>query len=186
MIDRIKKRHLVLLSLLTIAAIASVFYLQSDRSKDASPIRPYAEADFAPMVKLMNDNKFWITERGPEFSPEKVLTTRIPANHPDKRATIDVIEADGKAAGFIAFYKIDRRHGFIWLVAVDKVFRGRKLGEQLVVHALTSLKQQGAEFVTLATRTINKPALGLYKKMGFVENSVDENRGIVTLVKRNL
>lgn len=185
MLDRVKRRHIVLLSLLAVIGVVSLFYLQSDRETSLSKIRPYdPQKDYLPLVKLMNDNKFMITER-PEFSPEDTLNKRIPTNDPDKRATIDVAEADGQTAGFIAYYKRNARHGFIWLVAVDKNFRGRGLGEQLVIRALKALRDQGAQFVTLATRTINKPALGLYKKLGFVEHTVDEDRGIVTLVNRN-
>lgn len=188
MLDRIKKRHIILLGLLSVLAIASLIYLQNDQETDPSFIRPYdQEKDFQPLVKLMNENMFWVSER-PEFSPEKVLTLRAPYNDPQRKgqASIDVVEFEDKTGGFIAYYKIGPEQGFIWLLAVDKAFRGRGFGEKLVAHVLHVFKQQGARYVTLATRTINKPALALYKKLGFVEKYRDEERGIITLIKRNL
>jgi ribosomal-protein-alanine N-acetyltransferase len=99
---------------------------------------------------------------------------------------VDVIEAERETAGFIAYYKKSPEQGFIWLLAVDKAFRGRGYGEMLLSNALSRLKKQQATYVTIATRLINKPALSLYKKLGFVEQFREEDRGMVTLVKRNL
>jgi ribosomal protein S18 acetylase RimI-like enzyme len=184
MLNRIKKHHVVFLSLLAVIAIASLFYLQNDQQGTAF-IRSYErDKDFLPLVKLMNENKYWISERA-NFSPEKMLITRTPSNDPDKKGQVivDVIEVDGSTAGFIAYYKKSPEQGFIWLLAVSKIFRGRGFGEKLVGHALTNL--QGTKYVTIATRLINKPALSLYKKMGFVEQSREEDRGIITLIKRN-
>ncbi|HXW53112.1 MAG TPA: GNAT family N-acetyltransferase [Myxococcota bacterium] len=185
---RIKKRHIALLGLFAALAVFTVFYLQNDQDEQSVFIRPYEEErDFQPLVRLMNDNKYWISEN-PEFSPEKMLITKTPSHSPEKKgqAKIDVVESHEATAGFVAYYKKSPEHGFIWLLGVDKEFRGRGFGEMLVSHALANLKRQGSSYVTLAVRAINKPAMSLYKKMGFVEQYREEDRGMVTLVRRNL
>ena len=53
-------------------------------------------------------------------------------------------------------------------------------------HALSELKKQGAQYVTLTTRLAKTPAMELYKKVGFVEQHREEDRGIITLIKRQL
>jgi ribosomal protein S18 acetylase RimI-like enzyme len=188
MLNRITKRHIALLSLLSILAGVGIFYLRSDQQQNSPVLRAYdADKDFRPLVKLINDNKFWVSER-PDLSPEKVLTLRAPSNDPERagQVTIDVVEADGQTAGFIAYYKKSFEHGFIWLLAVDKEFRGRGFGELLVTKAFSSFRQQNLKYVTLAARSINKPAISLYKKMGFVEQTRDDERGVITMIRRNL
>jgi ribosomal protein S18 acetylase RimI-like enzyme len=188
MISRLKKRHFALLGFLAVLALAAIFYLRSDQNGRTYTIRSYDQAkDFGPIVSLVNANKFLLSER-PEFSPEQMLITRAPASEPDRKGivVIDVAEVDDQTAGFISYYRKSSDHGFIWILAVDKNFRGRGIGEALAVNAINYLKKQGATYVTLGTRTTNKPALSLYKKLGFIEASRDDNRGIVSLVKRNL
>ena len=188
MISRIKKRHIALLTLLALLGTATIFYLQNDQQKDSSKIRAYDEVkDFVPLVKLINDNQFWLSETS-DLAPERLLKWRAPHHDPTKKgqAKFSVIEEEGKLGGFIAFHKESLRHGFIWLVAVDKDFRGRGFGGKLMKHALNKLKKQNAKYVTIATRTINAPAIALYNKMGFVEKSRSEERGIVTLILRDL
>lgn len=187
MLNRIKKRHIVLLTLLSALTIVSIIYFQDDADGKTAVIRPYQpEKDFNTLVKIMNDNRFLLTERT-GFYPEKILMNQAPTDEPEKKGLvkIDVIETDDTTAGFIAYYKKSREHGFIWLLAVGKEFRGRGLGEKLLAHALLNLKRQGATYATLATRLINKPALKLYTKMGFVETNRNEERGIITLINRN-
>ncbi len=188
MLSRVNKRHIALLCLLSALAVFAVFYLRNDQSEQSTLIRPYEQdRDFQPLVRLMNDNKYWISEN-PQFSPEKMLISKTPSQSPEKKGQvkIDVVESHEATAGFIAYYKKSQEHGFIWLLGVDKTFRGQGFGEMLVAHALASLKRQGATYVTLATRLINKPAMSLYKKMGFVEQYREEDRGMVTLIRRNL
>lgn len=189
MMERLKMRHFALFALLVGLGFLGAFFFLQQEQKDSAVIRAYDhEKDFAPLYKLINDNKYWIAENPADFSPEKVLIARAPSSDPHRKGqvNIDVVEAEQQTAGFIAFYKKSAEHGMLWLLAVDKTFRGRGFGEMLVGHALANLKKQGARTVTLYVRTINKPALSLYKKMGFTEQHRDEERGMVTLVRRNL
>lgn len=188
MLKRLKKPHLALLGLLALLAIGGIFYLRHDQNGRTYVIRPYDhDKDFQPIVNLVNANKYWVSER-PDFSPEKMLISRTPSNEPDRKGAvnIDVAEVENQTAGFIAFYRKSPENGFIWILAVDKNFRGRGIGEGLTSHAILQLKKLGTNYVTLGTRTMNKPALSLYKKLGFVEQSRDDDRGIINLIKRNL
>jgi len=188
MINRIKFRHIVLLAFLGLLSATAIFYFYSDQRQETSFIRSYdQEKDFLPLVALINDNMFWLSER-PDFSPEQFLTLRAPNFDPARRGqtTIDVLQADGATAGFVAYYKKSPTHGFIWIFAVDKNFRRRGFGERLMNHALSQLKKQGAQFVTLTTRLAKTPAIELYKKLGFVEQSREDARGIITMIKRSL
>jgi ribosomal protein S18 acetylase RimI-like enzyme len=189
MINKINRRHIALLSLLALIAAAGLFIWRDDQlSRTSAIIRPFnADKDLAILSKLINANKFLLSER-PDFPTEKFLLWRAPELNPARKgqARIDVIEAEGVPAGFISFYRQSATAGFIWLLAVDERYRGRGMGEDLMLHALRELKRQGATHVTLSTRTFNKAALKLYYKLGFVEQSRSESRGIINLIKRSL
>lgn len=187
MLDRIKKRHIALLILLAIGAAFTIFYFNSDQPKDPVSVRSYEKKDFQPVLKIMNDNKFWISEHA-DLSGEKVLTFKAPNNDMSKKgqASIDVVAVNDEAVGFIAYYRKSFLEGRIWLLAIDKDSRKKGFGERLIDHALMELKKKGATYVTLAAKTINKPAISLYQKMGFVEENRDENRGIVFLIRHQL
>lgn len=187
MLSRIKKRHLVLMTLLGIFLGLGVFFLVNDQDKDANIIRAYDQnKDFDPLISIIKDNMYWLSER-PDFSAEKFLLWRAPNFDPARKgeATLDVIEVDDKTAGFICYYKKSPTHGFIWLFAVGENFRRRGLGEKLMAHALKELKRRGAQYVTLTTRLHKTPALQLYQKAGFVEQSREEERGLINLINRN-
>lgn len=187
MINRIKKRHIALLALLTLVAIGVIFYLNSDQPNNGVAIRAYEDKDFAPVLKIMNDNLFWISEHS-DLATEKVLTWKAPHNDPTKKgqAIIDVVTVEDEAKGFIAYFKKSRTQGFIWLLAVDNNQRKKGFGEMLVGHAIDELRKQGAQYATLAAKLLNKPAIALYKKMGFVEETRDEERGIIFLIRHKL
>lgn len=186
--DRFKKRHIILLSLLAIALVASIFYLRSDQNGKDYTLRPYESKDFQAAVTLVNINKFWVAERPEMFSPERMFLTRAPSAEPERKGIVEITiaEVDNQLAGFITYYRRSTEHGIIWVLAVDEKFRGRGIGEGLARHAIAYFKKNGVSSITLGTRTTNKPALSLYTKLGFIEQNRDEERGIVNLIKRNL
>lgn len=187
MLSRIKKRHIILVTMLVLLALASIFYLTSDQNYGFS-IRAYDyNRDYQTLVGLINANKFWLSEN-PDFSAEKFLTWQAPHMDPGRKgeAYIDVVEISNQTAGFVSFYMKSYNQGFIWLLAIDEKYRGQGLGEWLASNALNKLKNHGAKSVILHTRLINKPALGLYYKLGFVEQSREQERGMITLIKREL
>ncbi len=187
MISRIKKRHIALLILLALTAIFAIFYFKSDQPENSFAIRPYEDRDFSTVLRIMNDNLFWISEHS-DLATEKVLTLKAPHNDSNRKgqAAIDVVTVDDEPKGFISYFKKSQTQGFIWLLAVDKDQRKKGFGEKLIAHALAELKRQGATYATLAAKAINKPAISLYQKMGFVEERREEDRGVVFLIRHKL
>jgi ribosomal-protein-alanine N-acetyltransferase len=76
---------------------------------------------------------------------------------------------EGEGAPIVAY-------GGIWVIledshittiAVHPTWRGRKYGEQMLVHLLREAIQRGASWITLEVRESNEVAQGLYRKYGF-------------------
>lgn len=60
-------------------------------------------------------------------------------------------------------------------VAVTNSARGRGIGSQIITHFLSYIKEKGVGSVYLEVRESNAPAIGLYKKFGFLEVGVSKN-----------
>lgn len=54
-------------------------------------------------------------------------------------------------------------------MAVDKKFRGLKIGQALADAALSKAKQFNAKKIILYSNTRQVPAIALYRKLGFIE-----------------
>jgi ribosomal protein S18 acetylase RimI-like enzyme len=185
MANPIKRRHIAYLTALILSSAAVFFWAQNDISTAHVVVRPYeATRDYEPLVRIMTENHFWISERQ-EMSPQRVLTWRAPMDNPERKgeAAIDVVQSDEETAGFITYFKKSPKVGYIWMMAVDKPYRGQGLAKKLMERALSELKAQKVSYVTIFARTINEPAIRLYKKMGFLEQHRDEQHGIVELIK---
>ncbi|CAE8639700.1 unnamed protein product [Polarella glacialis] len=59
--------------------------------------------------------------------------------------------------------------GYIAMLAVDKVLRGRGIGKHLVHLCLDRMRELDADECVLETELSNKGALGLYRSIGFVK-----------------
>ncbi len=58
-------------------------------------------------------------------------------------------------------------------MAVDKKFRGLKIGQALAEAAIQKAKKLNAEKIILYSNTKQVPAIALYRKLGFVEIAND-------------
>lgn len=77
-------------------------------------------------------------------------------------------DGGGRLIGYICpMLVLDEGH--ILDVAVSHEFRGRGLGKMLVEKVLAVCMERGAEFVSLEVRPSNTDAIGLYRRLGFVE-----------------
>ncbi|KUP04739.1 alanine acetyltransferase [Bacillus coahuilensis p1.1.43] len=65
---------------------------------------------------------------------------------------------------------VDEAH--ITNIAILSRYRGRKLGDWLLSIMMKMARDHGATKMTLEVRVSNEPALGLYKKLGFVEGGI--------------
>lgn len=86
-------------------------------------------------------------------------------------------ERDGKLAGF-CWTKVHPDHepplGEIYVVAVDPGFQGLGLGRELVLAGLDHLARRGLTEAMLYVDADNGSALGLYEKLGFSLDHVDQ------------
>lgn len=57
-------------------------------------------------------------------------------------------------------------------VAVHSAYRGKRVGENLMVHAIEMSAVYGAKTMSLEVRVSNKVAQSLYKKLGFEEGGI--------------
>jgi len=74
---------------------------------------------------------------------------------------------EGEIIGYYGFLHIlDELH--ILNVAVDPMFRQRKIGTELIAHLLRIAHVLSVRAVTLEVRESNAPAICLYEKYGFV------------------
>ncbi len=78
-----------------------------------------------------------------------------------------VAKYQGNIIGYYGFLHIlDELH--ILNVAVDPLFRGRKVGSKLIEHLIEKGRALCARAVTLEVRESNAAAIALYEKYGFV------------------
>lgn len=85
-----------------------------------------------------------------------------------------VARLDGAVIGYAGMWVImDEAH--ITTVAVDPPYRGRKIGERLLLNLLEEAIRMGASRATLEVRENNRVAQSLYRKYGFYETAIRKN-----------
>ncbi|XP_015912061.1 uncharacterized protein [Parasteatoda tepidariorum] len=67
-------------------------------------------------------------------------------------------------------HKKHSRRGYIAMLAVDKKYRKKKIGSNLVLKAIHAMVEDNADEVVLETEITNRPALKLYENLGFVRD----------------
>ncbi|MDF2923130.1 MAG: alanine acetyltransferase [Paenibacillaceae bacterium] len=88
-----------------------------------------------------------------------------------------VMEVDNAIAGYAGMWIImDEAH--ITNIAVRTGYRGRKLGERLLLELRSHAGKHGAKRMTLEVRVTNRVAQNLYEKLGF--RSVGVRKGYYT------
>jgi len=136
-----------------------------------------------------------LSELAEEFMPgvasreqrEEVL--KISMERPDYELLI--VEEDGRVVGFVDQFIIeDFVHGaklsYIQNLFVTKRYRGKGLGDLLLKQIVMSSKEKGVSEIHVATEFENESAIKLYKKRGFLneslllENNVKEQKSLKT------
>lgn len=115
--------------------------------------------------------------REPNLDPARVRALYAEWGHNDLRGrtAINLLAVDaGAPVGFIAMgiEKSDPQVGYVDMVVVHPAARGRQLGEALMLGGLCKFAERGGRRVWLFVATANAPAIGLYRKLGFVETGV--------------
>lgn len=87
-----------------------------------------------------------------------------------------VAEIESDLVGYIlGTLQAERPDAWILGMAVSKDIRKRGVGSILLKRLLKIFKNKGAKFVMLHVSPDNKPALKLYRKLGFVEINQEKN-----------
>ncbi len=81
---------------------------------------------------------------------------------------------DGRVVGYIIYSDVQGEAELL-RIAVDKAYRRRGIGADLMESMLEELTDSGAERISLEVRAHNIAAVKLYKKYGFVDIFVREN-----------
>jgi ribosomal-protein-alanine N-acetyltransferase len=94
--------------------------------------------------------------------------------HHNQYARYLVLEDGGKIAGYCgAWIVVDEAH--ITNIAVLPEYRGKKLGEALLMKMIELARSMGAIRMTLEVRVSNTVAQSLYKKFGFQIGGIRKN-----------
>jgi ribosomal protein S18 acetylase RimI-like enzyme len=101
--------------------------------------------------------------------------------HPEKTilkpgGAVLMASYNGIIAGTVALKKINERMYELSKMAVDENYRRKGIAEKLTRAALKKAKQLGATKVILYSQTILIPALSMYRKVGFRDLPLDEER----------
>ncbi|KXZ49141.1 hypothetical protein GPECTOR_23g7 [Gonium pectorale] len=64
----------------------------------------------------------------------------------------------------------DRMRGYVAMLVVDKSYRGKRVGSELVKMAISEMIKGGCEEVVLEAEVVNTGALKLYQGLGFVRD----------------
>jgi len=137
---------------------------------NAISIRNY-ESIHQPWFEYLN--RAWI-EKYFVMEDIDIQTLQDPENYILKKdGFIFMAYLEKEIAGTVALKHIE--HGIYELtkMAVDEKFRKQKLGHALAKTAIEKAKSLHAQKIILYSNTTLKPALNLYRKLGFVEISND-------------
>ncbi|KAG2482381.1 hypothetical protein HYH03_018677 [Edaphochlamys debaryana] len=63
-----------------------------------------------------------------------------------------------------------RMRGYVAMLVVDKAYRGKRVGSELVKMAISAMSAGGCEEVVLEAEVVNTGALKLYQGLGFVRD----------------
>jgi ribosomal protein S18 acetylase RimI-like enzyme len=84
-----------------------------------------------------------------------------------------MITCNREIAGTVALKFVRQGEYEFTKMAVDEKFRGQKIGQELAEAAIAKAKQLGAHKIILYSHTSLKPAISLYRKLGFIEVPLD-------------
>ncbi|MEM4721056.1 MAG: ribosomal protein S18-alanine N-acetyltransferase [Candidatus Methanomethylicaceae archaeon] len=137
----------------------------------------YTIREFRPedIDAVMTINKVCLPEN---YSPAFFLE-----HHYENPKIFLVAEADGKVVGYnmcrIEFGISNLRTAFakkghVISIAVMKEYRNRGIGYNLMIEGIKRVRECGATEIYLEVRVSNKPAIELYRKLGFKASRIIE------------
>ncbi len=135
-------------------------------------IMEYSDSDIADMVSIWNE----VVEQGIAFPQLEYLDVDTGKQFFDSQSFAGVAKIDGKVAGMYILHPNNvGRCGHIANAsfAVSSLYRGKKIGEELVRHCLAKGRELGFKIMQFnAVVSSNVRAIKLYEKLGFVRVGV--------------
>lgn len=118
-------------------------------------------------------NRAWI-EKHFWMEPIDVAVLQHPEEHIIRKGgTILMISSNGEIAGTVALKFVQSGVFEFTKMAVEEKFRGQKIGQALAEAAIKKARNLGAHKIILYSHTSLKPAIAMYRKLGFVEVPLD-------------
>jgi aminoglycoside 6'-N-acetyltransferase len=145
-------------------------------------LRPLAESDFPALARWLSDPRVleWVYGRDEAFDLAKVAKEFGPLmrGEEDPRFRAQIIECDGRAAGYVQTYPVAKASDYelddatdVWgadLFLGEPELWGRGLGtEALRIAAADVFRECGARSVVIDPRVENGRAIRSYEKAGF-------------------
>jgi ribosomal-protein-alanine N-acetyltransferase len=91
--------------------------------------------------------------------------------HSNRNAHYFVVKLDGKTVAYGGIWVV-MEDSHVTTIAVDKDYRGRKIGDLLLGRLIAEAMGRGAAWMTLEVRESNAVAQRLYRKYGFATVTV--------------
>lgn len=129
------------------------------------------KAEHQPWFESLN--RHWI-EKYFQLEPIDQAVLKDPEGHIiSKGGKILMATFDNEIAGTVALkFAGDAVYEFTKM-AVDEKFQGKQIGKALALAAIEQARALSAKKIILYSNTKLTPAIGLYRKLGFVEVPVD-------------
>ena len=81
-----------------------------------------------------------------------------------------VAEEEGYVIGYVMFWIKYENQGHIISIAVDKNYRGKGAGTELLIRAISVLSLLNIDAIYLEVKESNTGAISFYKKFNFIED----------------
>lgn len=118
------------------------------------------------LVDLIRLNELWINEHFALEEADRVLAADPQSIGRGGGHTICAIE-DDRVVRAVALFRRDDEHFELARMAVDPACRRRGIGRALALAAIEKATERGAKKISLLSNTVLKPAIALYRSLGF-------------------
>lgn len=140
----------------------------------ALTVRPYESRDKAAFDAL---NRAWLTKYFAVEPIDEVIFADPEGKILKPGGAIFIAEAEGRAVGvgaLILHESGDRPIYELSKMGVNESIQGRGIGRQIIEAALRYAEARNSPKIIIYSNTKLAPAIGLYKKMGFVETPLSD------------
>jgi ribosomal protein S18 acetylase RimI-like enzyme len=138
------------------------------------------DRDFIKSIFNTEEDYYWLVNY-PYFDVDFMLDHKVPSKDKmqyEGKLNVRTFLVDGNPAGFLTYYPKSFKTAWIQFLAVAKQYRGKGYSKQILNEVFAELKNKGFVNAQLLTRSTNKPAISLYKNVGF-EVTEEDPYGIV-------